>query len=140
MYWVLFEGVVEKHSTKLSLVAETQQQADLEPCGLKIVEQLSFVNRLDGTARFQLDDYLICNDKIGAENADSGSSKCHLNGFLSFDTVTRSLESNCHRFTVHRFKKSVAQLVIDLVKTPNDRISNLGVFQTFRSDLHFDFL
>jgi hypothetical protein len=71
-----------------SRVAEIQQQTNLEPCRLQVIQALCAMNPIQRLDRFQFDDQDILDHQIRDINADHHSIIEHLNRPLLPDVQT----------------------------------------------------
>ena len=64
--------------------SEVDEQANFDPRGVQIIDDLCLVFGSDGFDSFQLDNHLLFNEKIGKKVAHAFTPKYHLDRMLGY--------------------------------------------------------
>src|ERR1017187_5903712 len=86
----------------------------------KIVHDLSLIGAPDCARCLDFDDNLIVHDDVGAELSNHLTPKVYSNWELPIHMQPRVRQGNQHCLFIHRFKKSMAKLVVHLIKDTDD--------------------
>jgi len=128
----LFSCIVEEEAAELRAQSEVQQQTNLDVGRAQIVQKLGLVCRFESSCSFQLEKNHAVNNKIGIILSDFSSTKPHRHGDLARSTEPYFLQGHGQRFCVGRFKKSVPELVVNIVENSDDLLSQIGMHQRRR--------
>jgi hypothetical protein len=100
-------------SAHVRLLAEVEQQSELDICAPQVVEQLPSELSLRDAASFDFYDQPILNQKIHAIRAYYYAVVVHGNRNLSLDTQSSLSTLVLESTNVHVLEKTKAELVID---------------------------
>ena len=117
------------HPARFGLCTEIENESDRNSGGAQIVKRLSLVSPRDVIGDFDLDDNLVFNKQIGAKRADQDPAILDGQRLLAFEPEPASRQGYGKRVRVHRFDKSEAKGVEDIVERADDFVGDVGVNQ-----------
>ena len=96
--------------------SKVKKKTYLEVGSAKIVEQLRFVVIVKRACAFQFDNDLAIHHKVSPKQANRLVPKRHGYCFFALDLQAFIAQGYDHGFPINRFKETLSQLTVDLVK------------------------
>src|SRR5207248_149942 len=94
------------------------------------------MRRIESSCSFQLQEHTILNQHVRCEVTNRLPAKPNRNLNLSTDFQIERIQCDLKRSLVHRFQKSVAQLIVDFIEDPNDLVSYVFVNESVFIRVH----
>jgi hypothetical protein len=112
----------------LGLRAEVEQQSNLQHARSEVIQELGFMDRLESSTGFKLNNDHSTHDQICLELAYCFTAKTRTKRELLIYLESCLPQSNSHGLTVHRLHKAITQLIVNLKEHTDDELGNLLVF------------
>jgi hypothetical protein len=87
------------------------------------------------SSALQLKQHAIFDQKVRSEFTDFVTAKPDWQRYLTIRSKSCLMERNHERFLVHTFQKSIAEFIVNIVKDPDDFLSNVSMLEYY-FDVH----